>query len=56
MDLQALYVKYAADVRRFVYLWGDPALADDLTSETFCTFAPCSHAEFDMLFKGADWY
>jgi RNA polymerase sigma-70 factor (ECF subfamily) len=36
MDLQALYVKYVADVRRFaLYLSGDPALADDLTSETF---------------------
>ena len=36
MDLQTLYVKYAADVRRFaLYLSGDPALADDLTSETF---------------------
>jgi RNA polymerase sigma factor (sigma-70 family) len=36
MDLHALYVKYAADVHRFaLYLCGDPALADDLTSETF---------------------
>ena len=36
MDLHALYVKYAPDVRRFaLYLCGDPALADDLTSETF---------------------
>ena len=36
MDLHALYVKYAADVHRFaLYLCGNPALADDLTSETF---------------------
>jgi RNA polymerase sigma-70 factor (ECF subfamily) len=36
MDLHTLYVTYAADIRRFaLYLSGDPALADDLASETF---------------------
>ena len=31
-----LYVRYAGDVHRFAtYLSGDPALADDITSETF---------------------
>lgn len=36
MDLQDLYSRYAADVRRFaLYLCGNEALADDLTSETF---------------------
>ena len=36
MDLQNLYSRYAADVRRFaLYLCGNEALADDLTSETF---------------------
>jgi RNA polymerase sigma-70 factor (ECF subfamily) len=36
MDFHELYDRYAADVHRFaLYLCGDPALADDLTSETF---------------------
>jgi len=36
MDLQDLYSRYATDVRRFaLYLCGNAALADDLTSETF---------------------
>ena len=36
LDLDDLYSRYAADVRRFaVYLTGDAALADDITSETF---------------------
>ena len=36
MDLHDLYSRYAADVRRFaLYLCGDAALADDITSETF---------------------
>jgi RNA polymerase sigma-70 factor (ECF subfamily) len=36
MDLHELYSRYAADVHRFaLYLCGDAALADDLTSETF---------------------
>jgi RNA polymerase sigma-70 factor (ECF subfamily) len=36
VDLQDLYSRYAADVRRFaLYLCGNEALADDLTSETF---------------------
>jgi RNA polymerase sigma-70 factor (ECF subfamily) len=36
MDLHDLYTRYAADVHRFaLYLSGNPALADDLTSETF---------------------
>jgi RNA polymerase sigma-70 factor, ECF subfamily len=36
MDLHELYSRYAADVRRFaLYLCGDEALADDITSETF---------------------
>ena len=45
MDLQDLYSRYAADVRRFaLYLCGNAALADDLTSETFlrawCSASP----------------
>jgi RNA polymerase sigma-70 factor, ECF subfamily len=36
LDLHDLYSRYAADVRRFaLYLTGDAALADDITSETF---------------------
>ena len=36
LDLPDLYSRYAADVRRFaLYLTGDGALADDITSETF---------------------
>jgi RNA polymerase sigma-70 factor, ECF subfamily len=36
LDLHDLYSRYAADVRRFaLYLTGDVALADDITSETF---------------------
>jgi RNA polymerase sigma-70 factor (ECF subfamily) len=36
MDLHDLYTRYAAHVHRFaLYLCGDRALADDLTSETF---------------------
>lgn len=36
MDLHDLYSRYASDVRRFaLYLCGNAALADDLTSETF---------------------
>ena len=35
-DLHDLYATYARDVHRFaLYLSGDPALADDITSETF---------------------
>jgi RNA polymerase sigma-70 factor (ECF subfamily) len=45
MDLHDLYSRYAADVRRFaLFLCGDAALADDLTSDTFlrawCATAP----------------
>jgi RNA polymerase sigma-70 factor, ECF subfamily len=36
MDFVSLYQKYAPAVRRFaLYLSGDPALADDITSDTF---------------------
>jgi RNA polymerase sigma-70 factor (ECF subfamily) len=36
MELHDLYSRYARDVRRFaLYLCGNEALADDLTSETF---------------------
>jgi len=36
VDLSSLYQRYAKDVYRFsLYLSGDPALAEDLTSETF---------------------
>lgn len=36
MDFHDLYSRYARDVHRFaLYLSGDPALADDITSETF---------------------
>lgn len=35
-DLEALYARHHADVRRFaLFLTGDPAEADDLVSETF---------------------
>ncbi|HEY3811937.1 MAG TPA: sigma-70 family RNA polymerase sigma factor [Caulobacteraceae bacterium] len=35
-EFQVLYERYAPDVRRFaLYLSGDPAIADDITSETF---------------------
>jgi RNA polymerase sigma-70 factor (ECF subfamily) len=35
-DFHDVYVRYAGDVHRFAtYLSGDPALADDITSETF---------------------
>ncbi|TAK17958.1 MAG: sigma-70 family RNA polymerase sigma factor [Acidobacteria bacterium] len=35
-DFHDLYVRYAADVHRFVtYPSGDPTMADDITSETF---------------------
>ena len=35
-DFHQLYATYAPDVHRFaLYLSGDPALADDITSETF---------------------
>lgn len=35
-EFHDLYVRYAGDVHRFVtYLTGDPAAADDITSETF---------------------
>src|SRR5215510_6863881 len=35
-DFHELYSRYAGDVRRFaLYLSCDPALADDITSETF---------------------
>jgi RNA polymerase sigma-70 factor (ECF subfamily) len=35
-DFHDLYVRYAGDVYRFAtYLSGDPAMADDITSETF---------------------
>jgi RNA polymerase sigma-70 factor (ECF subfamily) len=35
-DFQALYERFAPDVRRFaLFLTGDPSLADDITSETF---------------------
>lgn len=35
-DFHSLYVQHAGAVRRFaLFLCGDPALADDLTSETF---------------------
>jgi RNA polymerase sigma-70 factor (ECF subfamily) len=44
MDFSEIYRQYARDVHRFsVYLSGDPALAEDLTAETFvhalCGFA-----------------
>jgi RNA polymerase sigma-70 factor, ECF subfamily len=36
MDFQSLYEKYAPAVRRFaLFLCGDPAMADDITSDTF---------------------
>ena len=36
MDFHDLYTRYAADVHRFaMYLSCNPALADDITSETF---------------------
>ncbi|HTU35581.1 MAG TPA: RNA polymerase sigma factor [Candidatus Acidoferrum sp.] len=36
MDFESLYEKYAPFVRRFsLFLCGDPALADDITSDTF---------------------
>jgi RNA polymerase sigma-70 factor (ECF subfamily) len=36
MDFHGLYSRYARDVHRFaLYLSGDAALADDITSETF---------------------
>ena len=36
IDVSSLYQRYATDVYRFsLFLSGDPALADDLTSETF---------------------
>jgi len=36
MDVQDIYDRYLPDVRRFaLYLSGDPAVADDLTSEAF---------------------
>ena len=35
-EFQEMYERYARDVHRFVlYLSGDPALAEDITSETF---------------------
>jgi len=35
-DFHDLYARYAGDVHRLVtYLSGDPAMADDITSETF---------------------
>lgn len=36
MDFSEIYERYVRDVHRFaLYLSGDPALAEDLTSETF---------------------
>lgn len=36
IDFSELYRTYAGDVHRFVlFLSGDPALADDILSETF---------------------
>jgi RNA polymerase sigma-70 factor (ECF subfamily) len=36
IDFSELYRRYAGDVRRFIlFLSGDPALADDILSETF---------------------
>ena len=36
MDFESLYQKYAPAVRRFtLFLCGDPAMADDITSDTF---------------------
>src|SRR5262252_204385 len=35
-DIESLYQRYAPDVRRFVlFLSGDPAMADEITSDTF---------------------
>ena len=35
-DIESLYHRYAPDVRRFVlFLSGDPAIADEITSDTF---------------------
>ena len=35
-DIENLYESYAGDVRRFaLYLCGDPAMADEITSDTF---------------------
>jgi RNA polymerase sigma-70 factor (ECF subfamily) len=35
-DIESLYERYAGDVRRFaLYLCGDAAMADDITSDTF---------------------
>jgi RNA polymerase sigma-70 factor (ECF subfamily) len=36
MDIESLYERYAGDVRRFaLYLCGDVAMADEITSDTF---------------------
>ncbi|MEM7354723.1 MAG: RNA polymerase sigma factor [Acidobacteriota bacterium] len=36
MDFHTLYSRYASDVKRFILcLSGDPALAEDITAETF---------------------
>lgn len=36
LDFATLYAEHARDVQRFaLFLSGDPALADDITSETF---------------------
>jgi RNA polymerase sigma-70 factor (ECF subfamily) len=36
MDFESLYKKYAPSVRRFaLFLCGDPAMADDITADTF---------------------
>jgi RNA polymerase sigma-70 factor (ECF subfamily) len=35
-DIESLYQRYAPDVRRFVlFLYGDPVIADEITSDTF---------------------
>jgi RNA polymerase sigma-70 factor (ECF subfamily) len=45
MDFSEIYRQYARDVHRFsIYLSGDPALAEDLTAETF-VHALCGPAD-----------
>jgi len=48
MDFSEIYEKYVRDVHRFaLYLSGNPALAEDLTSETFAQ-AFCGHSDLRL--------
>ena len=48
MDFAGIYDRYAGDVHRFtLYLSGDPALAEELTAETFA-HALCGKAELKV--------